>query len=168
MPITFADPTAGCPSARIRFGPPVARRVIVGKRPRRLRIDLALLTMKGSIDATLVALTLYGATLQITAPPRRRELIALRLQSGKRIRARVSWRLGTRCGVTFLTPVADFARLLREWRANGSGARGNQRRVVTPLMEHRRTRPNLAHRIKRALTKTRRMSRRLLRWCRAV
>jgi hypothetical protein len=58
----------------------------------------------------------------------RRELVALRLPSGQRVKARVRWRLGRRCGVTYLEPVAGFARLLSENRA----PRGRRRQRSAP------------------------------------
>jgi hypothetical protein len=54
--------------------------------------------------------------------------VALRLPSGQRIKARVQWRLDRRCGVTYLEPVAGFARLLSESHA----LRGRRRQRGTP------------------------------------
>lgn len=114
----FVQPKTGCPiGARIRFGAREVRQAIRSRPPRRAHLGLSVLTTSGTLQATLSAMTLFGATLDSSARLRRRELVALRLPSGWRVKARVRWRLGKRCGVTFLTPVADFARLLRECRA---------------------------------------------------
>jgi len=103
--------------ARIRFGGTTAERLRRCRRPRRIRFELSVLTTRGSQPCTITAITLYGATLTTASRLQRRELVALRLPSGQRVKARVRWHLGSRCGATFLEPVAGFARLLSESRA---------------------------------------------------
>jgi hypothetical protein len=72
------------------------------------------MTVVGKHQAVVTRITLYGATLCGGRRLKRREIIALRLPSGWRVKARVKWRFGSRCGVEFMTPVADFARILCE------------------------------------------------------
>jgi len=84
------------------------------RRFRRSRLPIRILTTVGAHSATLTRVTLYDACLVGGRRLRRREIVALRLPSGQRVKARVRWRLGARCGVTFMSPVADFARLLCE------------------------------------------------------
>ena len=167
FPAMFVRPEVGCPiGARIRFGNSKVHRVVLKGRARRTRLDLSLLTTSGPREATLAAMTLYGATLDAGHRLRRRELVAMRLPSGRRVKARVAWRLGKRCGVTFLSPVADFAQLLRECHAV-HGTRRLRRASLTPqeakIAERDWVRP-----LRSALTKGQRMSRQLLRWCRTL
>ena len=99
--------------ARIRSGSAKVRRM-TPRRCRRSRLPIRVLTTSGSHCATVAGVTLYGACLDGGRKLRRREIIALQLPSGWRIKARVCWRLGRRCGIKFMTPVAEFARLLSE------------------------------------------------------
>lgn len=158
--------SSGPLGARVRYRSLIARRAIRLRRPRRLRLNLSVLTTSGALTATLAGLTLYGATLDVRSPPRQRAVVALRLPSGWRVKARVRWRLGRRCGVTFLTPVADFARLLRESRTAGQGPRGPRRRpkMAAPRFE----RIDWRRRSQRTIARIQRMSRQLLRWCRTL
>jgi hypothetical protein len=103
--------------ARIRYGGAMARRLKRCRRPRRMRFEVNVLSTRGCQPCTIAAITLYGATLITESRLQRRELVALRLPSGQRVKARVWWRLGRRCGITYLEPVAGFARLLSENRA---------------------------------------------------
>jgi len=103
--------------ARIRYGGAMARRLRRCRRPRRMHFGLKALTTRGCQPCTITAITLYGASLITESRLQRRELVALRLPSGQRVKARVWWRLGRRCGITYLEPVAGFARLLSENRA---------------------------------------------------
>jgi hypothetical protein len=163
FPAMFVVPEIGAPlGARIRFGARVARRAIRKRHPRRTRLELCVLTTSGPRTATLVAITLYGATLHGICHVRRRELVALRLPSGRRIKARVRWRFGKRCGLTFLTPVADFAPVLRESRAAHAALEGGRLSGRTGLHGVRR---NAAPFRERVTAKARRLGRRLLRWC---
>ena len=114
--------------ARIRYGGAMARRLRRCRRPRRMHFELNVLTTRGCQPCTIAAITLYGATLIVESRLQRRELVALRLPSGQRVKARVWWRLGRRCGITYLEPVAGFARLLSENRA----LRGPRRQQSAP------------------------------------
>lgn len=127
---------------------------------------VCVLTMSGAHEAILRGLTLYGASLEGGRRLNRREFVALRLPSGRRVKARVRWRLGERCGVTFLTPVADFARLLRESRLINASPRQPRRRIALSGPRHRPE--NLPHRLHRAVSRAQRLSRQLLRWCRSL
>lgn len=118
FPALFSTPVAGHPQrARIRYGGTKTQRLRRCRRPRRMHFELCILTTRGSQACTITAITLYAATLTTASRLQRRELVALRLPSGRRIKARVRWRLGRSCGVTFLEPVAGFAHLLSESRA---------------------------------------------------
>ncbi len=167
FPAMFVSPQVGCPiGARIRFGAPMARRALREWRPRRARLSLSLLTISGPHEATLAAVTLYGATLDARSRLRRRELVALRLPSGRRVKARVAWRLGRRCGVTFLTPVADYAHLLRECRLplrRRAPRRPGTATSATQFMRSHWIRPLIT-----IVARAQRMSRQLLRWCRTL
>lgn len=115
--------------ARVRYDPVRARRLRY-RRFHRASMRVTVLTVIGPHEASIMGITLYGACLAGGRRLRRREIIALRLPSGYRITGRVRWRLGTRCGVMFSTPVADFARLVSE------GA------LVQSLYRRRRSRMN--------------------------
>jgi hypothetical protein len=167
FPAMFASPQVGCPiGARIRFGAPMTGRARRKRRPRRARLSLSLLTTSGPHEATLAAITLYGATLDARSRLRRRELVALRLPSGRRVKARVSWRLGRRCGVTFLTPVADFAHLLRECRLPLRRRAAHRPSTATSTSQF--VRSHWIRPLTIAVAKVQRMGRQLLRWCRSL
>lgn len=167
FPAMFVRPEVGCPiGARIRFGSSKVHRAVHKRRARRTRLDLSLLTTSGPREATLAAMTLYGATLDAGHRLRRRELVAMRLPSGRRVKARVAWRLGKRCGVTFLSPVADFAQLLRECHAVHGTRR--LRRASLTSQEAKIAARDWVRPLRSALTKGQRMSRQLLRWCRTL
>jgi hypothetical protein len=99
--------------ARIQYGTPKAR-WLPFRRGRRVRLAVCVVTVVGKHQAVVTRITLYGAILRGGRRLKRREIIALRLPSGWRVKARVQWRFGSRCGITFMTPVADFARILCE------------------------------------------------------
>ncbi len=164
-PLPLVEPATRV-GARVRFGCVGARRFKHRRRPRRPALDVDVLTMSGTHRATLVSLTLYGASLAGECRLKRREVVALRLQNGTRVSARVRWRLGRRNGITFLNPVADFAHLLRESQTV-RGARGLQRSrrhvLRSPLHQQ-----SLAQRLQCALVSTQRLYRQLLRWCRTL
>jgi hypothetical protein len=101
---------------RIRFGAAKAR-CLRSRRGRRARLAVNVLTVVGSHDAIITQVTLYGACIGGGRRLKRREIIALRLPSGWRVKARVQWRFGTRCWISFMRPVADFARILCEGAA---------------------------------------------------
>src|SRR5690606_4758736 len=122
------------------------------------RLEMDVLTMSGSHRAILASITLYGATLDGGRRLRRHEILALRLASGGRVQARVRWRLGRRCGGQLLSPVADFARLLRESRLAQSPLVPPRSPSATPLL------PNSQG----TLIKAQRLSRQILRWCRSL
>lgn len=116
--------------ARIR----ATRRTVRHVKPpvrRRSRLPVRVLTTSGAHPATVTGVSLYGACLDGGHRLRRREIIALRLPSGWRVKARVCWRLGRRCGVKFMIPVADFARLLCEGGAIQPTAR-HRLQIVRP------------------------------------
>lgn len=152
--------------ARVRFGRIGARRFKHRRRPRRPGLDVDVLTMSGTHRATLVSLTLYGAILAGECRLKLREIVALRLPNGIRVNARVRWRLGRQNGVSFHNPIADFAHLLRASQ-KVHGARGlhqcRQRGLRPPHHHH-----SLAQSLHRALIRTRRLGRQLLRWCRSL
>jgi hypothetical protein len=113
-PALSSKPPCPLPAgARIRHDTHRVRRLRY-RRFRRARLHVTVLTVVGPHAATVTGITLYGACLQGGRRLRRREIVALRLPSGHRITGRVRWRLGTRSGVVFATPVADFARLISE------------------------------------------------------
>lgn len=85
-----------------------------------MRLDVNIATLVGRYPAILTRATLYGAILQAGHRLKRREMVAVCLPSGWRVKARVQWRLGSRCGVMLLAPVADFARILCEVAAANS------------------------------------------------
>lgn len=155
---------AGPVRPRIRFASELAQRLRRCRRPRRMRLSVSVLTMSGTDAATLASITLYGAILEGRRRMNLRELVALRLPSGERVKARVRWRLGRRCGVTFLSPVADFARILCESRTARTGrhrqSNGAPRRGPPPGL--------LTHWLHCTVSRARRLSRRLRRWCRSL
>lgn len=157
---------AGPLGARVRFGRAAVQRLKRRRWPRRTRLDVRVLTMSGGHNAVLRALTLYGATLTSKTRLRRRELVALRLSSGRRVKARVCWRFGDRCGVTFLTPVADFARLLHESRSTHTLSA--PRRPCTGSAQPDFRHGDLAQQVSRTVTRAQRLSRQVLRWCRSL
>ncbi len=143
-----------------------ARRLKSRRRPRRPALDLDVLTMGGTHRATLVSLTLYGATLTSETRLRRREVVALRLPNGTRINARVRWRLGRQNGVDFINPVADFAHLLRACqKVRKLRGLARSRRAAFGAQPRQQS---LAHRLHLAFADTRRLGRQLLRWCRSL
>lgn len=109
---------------RIRYGLPKIRGLRL-RRVRRARLWVTVQTTIGGHPAMLASVMLYGACLHGGRRLRRREIIAIKLPSGVRVKARVCWRLGQRCGVKFLSPIADFSRLIRE------------RGVIKPSVRHR-------------------------------
>jgi hypothetical protein len=128
-PVSIATPRLGWPAGvRIRYGAAKARS-FVSRRGRRARLPVCVVTLLGRHDALVTRVTLYGAILHGGRRLKRREIIALRLPSGWRVKARVQWRFGSQCGVAFLTPVADFARMLCEGAA--VKPRGKRRRAST-------------------------------------
>jgi hypothetical protein len=113
-PLDLSAPRLGWPAgARVQFGAAKAR-WLPFRRGRRIRLQVCVLTVVGKHQAVVTRITLYGATLRGGHRLKRREIIALRLPSGWRVKARVQWRFGSRCGIAFMTPVADFARILCE------------------------------------------------------
>ncbi|HWV80088.1 MAG TPA: hypothetical protein VNZ50_01560 [Hyphomicrobiaceae bacterium] len=122
--------------------------------------------MSGTHRAELASITLYGASLDGGRRLRRREMLALRLPSGVRVQARVRWRLGRRCGVQFLSPVADFARLLRENRLAQGTHVPSRPPGAAPWLSTDQGSPML--RLRGALTRTQRLGRQILRWSRSL
>lgn len=153
-------------AARVRSGSEKARRARCSRRPRRTKIEVDILTMSGTHRAELAAITLYGASLDGSHRLRRREMLALRLPSGGRVQARVRWRLGRRCGVQFSSPIADFARLLREVRRVQGGEALSRTPSAAPLPRNGQDSPML--RLHGALWRTQRLGRQILRWCRSL
>ena len=128
-PLCLSEPRLGWPvRARIRFGAAKARWLRF-RQGRRARLCVCVVTLVGRHEAVVTKVTLYGATLHGEHRLKRREIIALRLPSGWRVKARVQWRFGSRCGIAFMTPVADFARILCEGGAVKS--RGKRLRMPT-------------------------------------
>lgn len=167
FPAVFVRPQYRRPAGvRLRFGDSRARCLKHSKRPRRTRLDVCVLTMSGSHRATLSTLTLYGASLNGGRRLNRRELLALRLPSGRRVKARVRWRFGRRCGVTFLAPVADFARLLSE--SGIARIRSGRRRLCAEASLSYLGQGEWARLLHRIVTRARRLSRQLLRWSRTL
>jgi hypothetical protein len=114
FPLVHRTPFPRLPSgARLRCGAGGTRCSRM-RRTHRARLAVRVLTLVGSDPAVVVGTSLYGACLESGRRFRRRELIAIRLPSGGRIKARVLWRFGRRCGVVFAAPVASFAQLLAE------------------------------------------------------
>ncbi len=156
---------------RIRFGSDKARRVKRCRRPRRTKFEVDVLTMGGTHRAGLASITLYSASLDGGRRLRRREIVALRLPSGGRVQGRVRWRLGQRCGVQLMSPVADFARLLRESRlvegprapSQTSSSRASS---LASLLGTDDRNPLL--RLRGTLSRTQRLGRQILRWCRSL
>jgi hypothetical protein len=99
--------------ARVQFGAPKAR-LLPFRRGRRVRLAVRVVTVVGKHEAAVTRITLYGAVLHGGRRLKRREIIAVVLPSGWRVKARVQWRFGSRCGIAFMAPVADFARILCE------------------------------------------------------
>jgi len=137
-PLGSSRPRTGWPAgARIRYGA-VKARWLRFRRGRRARLAVTVLTVIGSHEAVVSRITLYGASLHGGRRLKRREMIALRLPSGWRVKARVQWRFGSRCGIVFLTPVADFARLLCEGAVVRRTRKGRRSPLVAfPIPAHR-------------------------------
>jgi hypothetical protein len=152
--------------ARVRFGSEEARRVKRCRPLRRTKLNVDILTMSGTHRAELASITLYGASLDGGRRLRRREMLALRLPSGGRVQARVRWRLGRRCGVQFLSPVADFARLLRENRL-AQGPRAPFRPPSAPPLRSN-DQGSRMRQLRCALSRAQRLGRQILRWCRSL
>lgn len=113
-PMDLSTPGLGWPAgARIQYGAPKARWLPL-RRGRRVRLAVRVVTVIGKHEAVVTRITLYGAVLRGGRRLKRREIIAVVLPSGSRVKARVQWRFGSRCGIAFMTPVADFARILCE------------------------------------------------------
>jgi hypothetical protein len=172
LPALFVSPDARLPGrpdrrfrARVRFGSVKARRLKHYRRPRRIRLHVQVLSMSGADNAILSSITLYGGTLAMPRRLKRREIVAMRLPSGGRIQARVRWGVGNRIGIRLMTPVADFARLLRESR-KAQGAFDPKRPRSTAPLASKQSRP--VGRLHRALTDVRRLGRQILRWCRSL
>lgn len=117
---------------RIRYGLAKIRRVQL-RRVRRARLLVTVQTTIGGHTAMLASVMLYGACLHGGRRLRRREVIAIKLPSGGRVKARVCWRLGQRCGVKFLSPIADFARLISEGAVIAPSLRTRLRKAKPPL-----------------------------------
>ena len=164
-PLPLGDPAPRL-RGRCRVGRVSARRLKSRRRPRRPALDLDVLTMSGAHRATLVSLTLYGATLASDARLRRREVVALRLPNGTRVNARVRWRLGRQNGVVFINPVADFAHLLRVCqKARKLRRLAHSRGTASGAHPHQ---PSFAHHLHSTFVDTQRLGRQLLRWCRSL
>lgn len=164
-PLPLDDPAPRF-GARCRVGRVGARRLKSRRRPRRPALDLDVLTMSGTHRATLMSLTLYGATLASASRLRRREVVALRLPNGTRVNARVRWRLGRQNGVVFINPVADFAHLLRACQKARKLCRlARSRGAASGAHRHQ---PSFAHHLRSAFVDTQRLGRQLLRWCRSL
>lgn len=119
----------------------------------------------------MTRITLYGAILHGGRRLKRREIIALRLPSGWRVKARVQWRFGSRCEIAFMTPVADFARLLCE----GAGVKSRSKRqrmsppsAQFPIPTHeelaRSFGPGAAHRLAGLAARVRAFAARVRSW----
>ncbi len=117
---------------RIRYGLPKLRGLKL-RRLRRSLLTVTVLTTIGAHQAALTSVMLYGACLHGGRRLRRREIIAICLPSGSRIKARVCWRLGQRSGVKFLSPIADFARLISEGAVITPPLRARLRNAKPPL-----------------------------------
>jgi len=136
-PMNLSAPRLGWPAgARIQYGAPKAR-WLPFRRGRRVRLAVCVVTVVGKHQAVVTRITLYGAILRGGRRLRRREIIALRLPSGWRVKARVQWRFGSRCGVAFMTPVADFARILCE----GAVVNSPGKRPRSPALDARSRSP---------------------------
>lgn len=118
--------------ARIRLGA-AKERWLRSRRGRRARLNVCVITLVGKHPAVVRRVTLYGAILCGGHRFKRRECIALRLPSGWRVKARVQWRFGSRCGIAFVTPVAGFARILCE----GAAVRLPEQRRRAPVSSAR-------------------------------
>lgn len=129
LPILGLRAPAG---ARIRPGAAKSR-WLKFRRGRRVRLDVCVVTLVGRHPAMITRATLYGAIIRGKHRLKRREMVALCLPSGWRVKARVQWRFGSRCGVAFLTPVADFARILCE----GTTARSRDKRSRATVLPAR-------------------------------
>jgi hypothetical protein len=138
-PVGLLNPLLCWPiRARIRYGTDIAR-LLRFRRGRRARLTVGVVTVIGSHQSVITRVTLYGAVLQGGRRLKRREIIALRLPSGWRVKARVRWRLGAQCGVTFCSPVADFARILCEGAAvksPGKRKRARTTKAQFPMPSH--------------------------------
>jgi hypothetical protein len=130
-PLDLSKSHLGWPAgARIRFGTAKANWLRM-RRGRRANLAVWVVTLIGRHEAVVTRITLFGAILRGGRRLKRREIIALRLPSGGRVKARVQWRFGSRCGITFMSPVADFARLLCE----GTGVKSRSKH---PRVSHSR------------------------------
>jgi hypothetical protein len=118
---------------RIRYDAEQVRRLRYRKF-HRAKLTVTVLTVVGPHAATVRGISLFGACLHGGRRLRRREMVALKLPSGYRITGRVRWRLGSRAGVTFSSPVADFARLISEGALVRSGRRRRPSHPDRPRM----------------------------------
>jgi hypothetical protein len=154
VPVGLSNPRLGWPMrARIRYGTDMARWLRSG-RGRRARLAVCVVTVVGSHQAVITRVTLYGAVLRGGRRLKRREIIALRLPSGWRVKGRVRWRLGKQCGITFCNPVADFARILCEGpavKSRGKRTRSPATAAHFPMPSHEELAleagPGLLHRL---------------------
>lgn len=121
-PPSLRVPSAEATGARIRYDALRARSLRY-RRFHRANLRITVLTVIGSHLATVTGISLFGAVLHGGRRLRRHEIVALKLPSGQRITGRVRWRLGARAGVTFRSPVADFARLIGEGALVSTGRR---------------------------------------------
>lgn len=139
VPVGLSSLHLGGPiRARIRYDTDMARCARC-RRGRRARLAVSVVTVVGSHQAVITRVTLFGAVLQGGRRLKRREIVALRLPSGWRVKARVHWRLGAQCGITFSNPVADFARILCEGAAVKSPGKRKRARTATaqlPMPSH--------------------------------
>jgi hypothetical protein len=139
VPVGLANLRLGSPvRTRIRYGIDMARWLRI-RRGRRARMVVGVVTVIGSHQSVISRITLYGAVLHGGRRLKRREIIALRLPSGWRVKGRVRWRLGARCGITFCSPVADFARILSEGAAVKSPGKRKRARtspIQFPMPSH--------------------------------
>ena len=143
-PVGLSRPRFDVPAgARIRFGAAKARG-LQSRLGRRARLAVSVVTVIGSHQAVITRVTLYGACIGGGRRLKRREIIALRLPSGWRVKARVQWRFGSRCWIAFMTPVADFARILCEGavvKPRGKRERASVTRPQFPIRTHEEPAP---------------------------
>ncbi len=122
---------------RARFVATKAR-CLQARRGRRARLAVNVVTVVGSHEAIITRVSLHGACIGGGRRLKRREIVALRLPSGWRIKARVQWRFGSRCWISFMTPVADFARILCE----GGAVNSRRKRRPAPISSSDCSTPN--------------------------